>query len=102
MYRKRKKYSRKLKKMREAKERQRLEGEAPEYPHELPELRRRVMIYDYDFGEVVHQIDCYRSNRVDCYRVEVDGRPWKDRVGWSNILQAVRKGFPRVSGAIHY
>lgn len=96
MYCKRQQYSKKLKAMREAKERKRINGEAPDYQAQLPELRRQIIIKDFDFGEVVHTVDCFMSNRVDCYRVEVDGRPWKDRVGWSNILQAIRKGFPRV------
>lgn len=96
MYIKRSKYSRKLKKMREAKERKRLNNDLPEYPHELPELRRQIIIKDYDFGEVVHQVDCFKSNRIDCYRVEVDGKVWRDKVGWSKILEAVRKGFIRI------
>jgi hypothetical protein len=98
MYRKRDKYSRKLRAMREAKAKKRIEGPAPDYPIELPELRRRVIIIDYDFGKVVHRVDLYKSNRVDCYRAVVDGKQWKERVGWSKVLEAVRRGFIRVGG----
>ena len=96
MYRKRKKYSRKLQAMREAKERKRLDGPAPDIPPDLPGLRRRIIIIDYDFGKVVHRIDLYKTNRVDCYRAVADGKPWKDRVGWSRVLEAIRKSFVRV------
>lgn len=98
MYRKRKKYSRKLRAMREAKERKRLAGPAPDYPSDLPDLRRRVIIIDYDFGKVVQRIDLYKTNRVDCYRAVADGKPWKNRIGWSRILEGIRKSFIRVGG----
>ena len=42
--------SRKLRAMREARERRRLEGVEPRYPRELPALRRTLIIVDYDFG----------------------------------------------------
>ena len=97
MYKKRIFYSKKLKAMREAKERKRLASPAPDYPPELPNLRRRIIIIDYDFGKVVHQIDLYRTNRVDCYRAVADGKSWKDKVGWSKVLEGIRKSFVRVS-----
>lgn len=62
-YRKRNNYSRKLKAMREARLRQIEEGVAPDYPLLLPELRRRVIVEDYDFGTVRHEIGLYRTNR---------------------------------------
>ena len=96
MYRKREKYSRKLKAMREAKERKHLAGPAPDRPPDLPGLRRRIIIIDYDFGKVVHRIDLYKTNRVDCYRAVADGVPWKDRVGWSRVLEGIRKSFVRI------
>ncbi len=48
----------------------------------LPDLRRRIVITDYDFGERVHTLDLYRTSRVDCYHVHVDGRPWKARISY--------------------
>lgn len=98
-YRKRTSYSKKLANMRAAKERKRLEGEAPDYPRELPNLRRRVIVIDYDFGKVVHVIDLYRTNRVDCYKAVADGKPWKDRVGWSKVLEGLRKSMIRVGAS---
>jgi len=83
--------------MRAAKERKRLEGPAPDYPSALPELRRKIIIIDYDFGEQRYEMDLYRSNRRDCYKVVVDGKVWRARMGWSNILAGIRKSLPRVS-----
>ena len=71
-------------------------GPAPEYPAELPELRRRVIIIDYDFGKRVYRLELFRTNRVDCYRAEANGRLWRDRVGWSKVLEGIRKSFVRV------
>lgn len=95
-YRKRTTYSQKLKNMREAKERKRMESEPPDYPHELPDLRRRIIIIDYDFGEVVHVIEMHKTNRIDQYRVVADGKEWKRRAGWSKVLEGLRKSFMRV------
>ena len=81
--------------MRAAKERKRLEGSPPEYPAEPPQLRRRIIIIDYDHGRTVHRLDLYRSSRIDCYNVHVDGQPWKSRIGWSRILEGLRKSLPR-------
>ena len=47
--------SRKLRAMRDARERRRLEGVEPRYPRELPALRRTLIIIDYDFGRVEHR-----------------------------------------------
>lgn len=85
------------KRMREAKERKRLESPAPDYPAELPELRRQIIIRDFDFGEVEYTFNLYRSNRIDCYRVETDGKMLVGRKGWSSILKLLRLAFPRVS-----
>ena len=95
-YHKRKTYSKKLKKMREAKERKRLDSEPPEYPRELPDLRRRIIIIDYDFGEVVHVLDLYKTERIDQYRVVADSKEWKKRAGWARVLEGLRKSLPRV------
>lgn len=71
-----------------------------ERPPELPELRREIIIRDYDFGLVEHTIRLYRTNRIDCYRAEADGKLWKSRIGWSRVLDALRRSFLRVSAAI--
>lgn len=82
--------------MRAAKERRRMDGEAPEYPAALPHLRRRVVVIDYDHGRVVHRFDLYRSDRIDCYDVSANGGELHRRVGWSRIVAGIRKLFPRV------
>ncbi len=56
--------SRKLRAMRDARERRRLEGVEPRYPRDLPALRRTLIIIDHDFGRVEHRIDLYRTPRL--------------------------------------
>jgi hypothetical protein len=82
--------------MRTAKERRRLEGPAPDYPPQLPELRRRIVVTDFDFGEETHVIELYRTGRIDCYRAVADGKPWRERIGWSAVLAGLRKSLPRI------
>lgn len=96
-YRKRTNQRRKMATARAAKERLRLASPAPDYPAQLPGLRRQIIIIDHDFGSVEHRIDLYRTNRIDCYRVVADGVEWKRRAGWSTVLAAVRKSFLRVT-----
>ena len=56
--------SRKLRAMRDARERRRLESSEPPYLRELPSLRRTLIIIDHDFGTVEHRIDLYRTQRI--------------------------------------
>ena len=56
--------SRKLRAMRDARERRRLETSEPPYLRELPSLRRTLIIIDHDFGTVEHRIDLYRTQRI--------------------------------------
>ena len=87
------------KRMRDAKERKRLESPVPDYSVELPELRRQIVIKDFDFGEVEYTFNLYKSNRVDTYRVEVDGKVLAGRKGWSSILEMIRMAFPRIGAS---
>jgi len=97
MYRKTSKYAEKCARMRGAKERKRLAGPVPDYPPELPELRRRIVVEDYDSGKVErHEFVLHRTDRLDCYGVVVDGKEWKSRAGWSQILAGLRKALPRL------
>jgi hypothetical protein len=84
-------------KMRAGKERKRLESSTPDYPIELPELRRKIIIIDYDFGKKINVLSLYKSNRIDCFDVHVNGMLWKKRIGFSRILQGIRKALPRVN-----
>ncbi len=99
-YRKRSRYSKKLQNMREAKERIRLESSTPDYPIILPDLRREIIIIDHDFGTITHHIQLFKTGRIDCYRAVADGKPWKERIGWSRVLEGLRKSLPRVCGNI--
>ena len=102
MYRKTSKYAEKYARMRAAKERKRLSGPAPDYPPDLPELRRLIIVEDYDGSETIrHELVLYRTDRIDCYRVVADGKEWKERVGWSKILAGLRKAMPRVRSIWH-
>jgi hypothetical protein len=100
MYRKRtrgsKKFNEAMARARAAKERLRLDGPAPEYPPDLPLIRRRVIIEDYDCGQVVrHEFTLARSGRIDSYDVSADGVSL-GRMGWARVLVFVRKAFIRV------
>ncbi|MFA5322927.1 MAG: hypothetical protein WC373_09665 [Smithella sp.] len=88
------KYSGRLAKARQ--DQARLNSPAPDYPKILPDLRRSIVITDYDFGEVQHRIDLYRTGRRDCYRAVCDGQVWRARIGWSRVLEMIRKSFIRV------
>ena len=69
-----------------------IEDRAPELPH----LRRELIIIDHDHGEVMHRLCMYKTDRIDTYRVTVDGKPWKDRIGWSAILAGLKKRGPYI------
>lgn len=99
MYRRRTKGSKKFTAMAKAsvmaREQKRLDGPAPDYPPELPELRREIIIIDHDHGRVEHHFKLYKSNRVDCYRAEIDGKTLTGRMGWARVLELCRKAFVR-------
>jgi hypothetical protein len=97
MYRVTAKQHAKLKAMRDAKERKRMNSPSPDYPSILPDLRRTIIIIDYDNGVYdQHQIDLYRTGRIDQFRAVVDGVEWKRRIGFSGVLAGIRKSMPRV------
>lgn len=77
-----------------------MEGPAPDYPVELPELRRQIIVRDFDFGPVEYTFDLLKSPRIDSYRVRVDGKVLPGRYGWARALELIRKGFLRVSGGM--
>ena len=88
-----------LAEFRRARDAARMAEPAPDYPATLPELRRRLVIESREFGHEIHDMDLYRSDRIDCFRVVVDGHLWKSRIGWSQILAGLRKSMPRVGSS---
>lgn len=82
--------------MRAGRERARLAAPAPDYPPTLPDLRRRIVIESFDFGHEIHVLEFFKTNRIDCFRVVVDGTEWKRRIGFSKALAGLRKSMPRV------
>jgi hypothetical protein len=100
MYRRSRKYQAQIARLaaaRAAKERKRLSAVLPDYPPDLPDLRRVIEITDYDSDTpTTHVIEVYRSDRIYCYNIKIDSEPWKQRVGWSRILEGLRKALPRV------
>jgi hypothetical protein len=101
MYKSSKRYIDQFAKARIAKEQKRLNGHTPNYPSDIPELRRKIVITDFDNDEPIeHVFDLYRSDRIDCYKVYINGALWKNRIGWSNILAALRKSIPRKKAAM--
>lgn len=102
MYRRRSKgsqrFNERMRRWRDAKERKRLDGPAPQYPYEPPEIRRRIIVEDYDYDRIVrHEFVLLKSDRIDCYRVAIDGQMLPDRIGWSRVLGLVRKAFLRAT-----
>lgn len=89
--------------MREGKSRARMERGA-EFgviePWSPPDLRRRMIVEDYDTGAVKRTvIDMHATTRIDCYRVRIDGKEQPGRLGWSKILELLRLAMPRKCSA---
>lgn len=95
-YRKTKRSLETLARMKAGKDAARMKRTAPDYPLPLPDLRRRIVVESFDFGHDVHVLEFFRSDRVDCFRVVVDGKEWKRRIGFSAALAGLRKSMPRV------
>ncbi|TAA48294.1 hypothetical protein [Corallincola spongiicola] len=73
-----------------------------EKPKQLPKLRRVIEITDFDAGEaIVHRIELFKTDRIDCYDVVIDGKLWQRRMGWSRILASIRKAMPRLTGELY-
>jgi hypothetical protein len=98
MYRRTKKVhearKRQLEAMRRGKDRARMLRPSPECPPMLPDLRMRITVERFDFGEERHVFEMRKTNRVDTYHVCVDGQPWK-RAGLTGVLEGIRKACPR-------
>lgn len=67
-----------------------------------PHLRRRITIEDFDGPEPsTHTIELFRTRRIDSYRAVIDGAEWKASVGWSRVLDGVRRALPRLLSPRH-
>lgn len=94
-YRRTDRYQRRIRAMQEGRARARMEREAPAR-WSPPDLRRRVVVEDYDSGQVVRTvIDLHATSRIDSYRVAIDGKPQPGRLGWSRVLGLLRMAMPR-------
>ena len=58
----------KLANIRRSRDAARMAEPAPDYPAVLPDLRRRIIIEDFDFGHCVHVLELHKTDRIDCYR----------------------------------
>ena len=88
---------RRLEAMRRGRDRARMAREPRGRMPDLPELRREIVVIDYDSGQpVTHTLHLYRTTRVDCYRAVADGKPWQARIGWSRVLAGLRKAYQRL------
>jgi hypothetical protein len=68
-----------------------------------PKLRRRIIIEDFDGAEPhSHVIELFRTARIDSYRAMIDGREWMPRVGWSRVLDGLRRAMPRLASPRHF
>lgn len=94
-YRRTDRYQRRIRAMQEGRARARMAREAPAR-WSPPDLRRRVVVEDYDSGQVVRTvIDLHATSRIDSYRVAIDGKPQPGRLGWSRVLGLLRMAMPR-------
>ncbi len=63
----------------------------------IPDLRRVIEVTNYEGGNTSkHIFELYKSDRIDCFNVKVDGVWWKHRIGFSQVLSALRKAIPRM------
>lgn len=68
-----------------------------------PKLRRRITIEDFDGVEQrTHVVELFRTSRIDSYRAVIDGREWNARIGWSRVLDGLRRALPRLASPQHF
>jgi hypothetical protein len=82
---------------RDVKGQKRLKVDSPDYPLPIPELRRIVIVIDFDFGRrVVKFFKFYKTKRIDTYRI-VDEDGVTVSAGWARFInQYLMKCFVRV------
>jgi len=68
-----------------------------------PKLRRRITIEDFDGADThTHVVELFRTSRIDSYRAVIDGHEWQPRVGWSRVLDGLRRALPRLASPRHF
>ncbi len=80
-----------------AKSRKRLHSPPPEY-FDLPDYSkpvRKLLYTDLLTGESHEFVLFISPERIDQFRVELDGKPWKSRIGWTHVLAGLRKSAGR-------
>lgn len=82
-----------------AEARKRMAAPPPDYPvaPDCAKPVRQLVITDLLTNESHTFILFISPHRIDQFRVEVDGQPWKERIGWSRIMAAVRRRQARFS-----
>ena len=89
--------ARKLGAMRKGRERAAMTREPKGRMPDLPDLRRTIVVTDYDTGRATtHRIDLHKCGRIDQYRAVADGKVWMRRIGWSRVLSLLRKAYQRI------
>lgn len=69
---------------------------AQERAPELRDLRMRITVERFDVGcESAHVFELRKAQRIDQYRVYIDGQPWRV-AGLSAVLAGLRKATPRL------
>ena len=84
--------------MHAAKARKRMESDPPEYPPLLDYAApvQCIRISDYRTGQV-HQLTLFHSRRrLGCYRVMVNGKTWKQSIGYDRMLRGLRTSLYRL------
>jgi hypothetical protein len=86
---------RQLAAMQAERERARLGRPQEPAPAELPDLRMRITVEILDFEPTKQVLEFHKTERVDVYRITVNGKHWK-KCGLTVALEGIRKARPRV------
>lgn len=90
--------------MRIAKDRHRELGVSPDYPLDLPNIRRQMYIFDLDFGFVPYYFEMRKSivGNIRQYDVFEQNKIIYEAIGWNRFLKQIGKAFPAVLSPYNY